>query len=154
MFSSIAEHLHQQIRSTIGDFRLIGECRGGANEDVQLELFDAARRANEAACEAAVTGKPVWSIDAAAQDVFERAGVADLIVHRTGHGLGLGGHDYPVDMAFNNSTLEERMVFSVEPGIYEYGLGGFRHDDTVVVGKKPQILTTSARDLASQTVRA
>jgi Xaa-Pro aminopeptidase len=119
----------------------------------QVELFEAARAANEAACEAAVTGQPVWSIDAAAQHAFERAGVAHLIAHRTGHGLGLGGHDYPVDMPFNCSPMLERMVFSVEPGIYEFGLGGFRHDDTVVVGKTPQLLTMTARDLASQTIR-
>jgi Xaa-Pro aminopeptidase len=118
----------------------------------QVQLFEAARLANEAACEAAVAGQPVWSIDAAAQDVFERAGVADLICHRTGHGLGLGGHDYPVDMPVNHSPLLDKMVFSVEPGVYEYGLGGFRHDDTVIVGKKAEILTTTSRDLASQTL--
>lgn len=118
----------------------------------QVELFEAARAANEAACEAAVRGHPVWSIDAAAQEVFERAGVSDLICHRTGHGLGLGGHDFPVDMAFNDSPMLDRMVFSIEPGIYELGLGGFRHDDTVVVGKKPQLLTTTAKNLASQTI--
>jgi Xaa-Pro aminopeptidase len=118
----------------------------------QIQLFEAARAANEAACEAAVTGKPVWAIDAAAQDVFERAGVADLICHRTGHGLGLGGHDFPIDMAFNDSPMLERMVFSVEPGIYEFGLGGFRHDDTVVVAKEPQVLTTTPRDLKRQTI--
>ena len=118
----------------------------------QIQLFEAAREANEAACEAAVTGKPVWAIDAAAQDVLEKAGVADLICHRTGHGLGLGGHDYPVDMSLNNSPLQSGMVFSVEPGVYEYGLGGFRHDDTVVAGPKPRILTSTPKDLKNQTV--
>ena len=118
----------------------------------QVQLFDAVRRANEAACEAAIAGTPVWSIDAAAQDVFERTGVGDLISHRTGHGLGLGGHDFPIDMAVNDHPLEAGMVFSIEPGLYELGLGGFRHDDTVVVGTKPEILTTTSRDLKSQTI--
>jgi Xaa-Pro aminopeptidase len=118
----------------------------------QAQLFEAAREANEAACEAAVTGNPVWAIDAAAQDVYERAGVSDLICHRTGHGLGLGGHDYPVDMAFNSTPMLDAMVFSIEPGVYEWGIGGFRHDDTVVVGAKPEILTTTPKDLASQTI--
>lgn len=125
----------------------------GAPSTRQVKLFNAAREANEAACRAAVAGNPVWSIDAAAQEVFERADVADLICHRTGHGLGLGGHDYPVDMAFNDAALKERMVFSIEPGIYELGLGGFRHDDTVIVGTEPEIVTTTTRDLKSQTVR-
>jgi Xaa-Pro aminopeptidase len=118
----------------------------------QIQLFEAARLANQAGREAAVSGNPIWSIDAAAQEVFERMGVDDLICHRSGHGLGLGGHDYPVDMAFNVNPLLERMVFSVEPGVYEFGIGGFRIDDTVVVGRTPQILTTTARDLQSQTI--
>lgn len=118
----------------------------------QIQLFEAARSANEAACAAAIAGMPIWSIDAAAQEAFERAGVGDLIRHRTGHGLGLGGHDYPVDMPFNCAPLLPGMVFSVEPGIYEHGLGGFRHDDTVVVGSAPEIITTTARDLKSQTI--
>lgn len=118
----------------------------------QIKLFEAARLAQEAGCEAAVAGKPISGIDEAALSVFEREGVAELVCHRTGHGLGLGGHDYPVDMAFNTQPLLDRMCFSVEPGVYEYGLGGFRHDDTVVVGKTPLILTQTAKDLRSQTV--
>jgi Xaa-Pro aminopeptidase len=118
----------------------------------QIHLFEAARAATEAGCEAAVVGRPVSSIDEATQNEFEKAGVADLIMHRTGHGLGLGGHDYPIDMAFNTTTLCERMAFSVEPGIYEFGLGGFRHDDTVVAGETPQILTTTPKDLKNQVI--
>ncbi|SEE64457.1 Xaa-Pro aminopeptidase [Rhizobiales bacterium GAS191] len=118
----------------------------------QAELFEAARAANEAACEAAVTGEPVCGIDTAAQLVLERAGVAELILHRTGHGMGLLGHEFPEDMAFNTRPLMEREVYSAEPGIYQWGLGGFRHDDTVVVGEKPEILTKAPKDLASQTV--
>jgi Xaa-Pro aminopeptidase len=118
----------------------------------QIQLFDAALAANEAACQAAIAGNPVCAIDAAAQDSFERAGVAALIRHRTGHGLGIADHDFPVDMAFNMSPMIERQVFSVEPGIYEWGLGGFRHDDTVVIGTKPEILTGAPKDLRSQTI--
>jgi Xaa-Pro aminopeptidase len=55
-------------------------------------------------------------------------------------------------MAFNTKPLVERMVLSVEPGIYEFGLGGFRHDDTVIVGTRPEVLTTTPRDLKSLTI--
>lgn len=118
----------------------------------QVELFEAARTATEAGCAAAIAGNPVCAIDAAAQEVIERAGFGDLICHRTGHGLGINGHDFPVDMAFNTSPVLKGMVFSVEPGIYEYGLGGFRHDDTVLAGSRPEVLTTTAKDLKSQTI--
>ncbi|WNJ91198.1 Xaa-Pro peptidase family protein [Bosea sp. 685] len=124
----------------------------GKPSERQVKLFEAARVANEAACEAAITGSQVCAIDAAAQAVFERAGVADLILHRTGHGMGLLGHEFPEDMAFNTRPLLEREVYSAEPGLYQWGLGGFRHDDTVVVGTKPEVLTKAPKDLASQTV--
>jgi Xaa-Pro aminopeptidase len=118
----------------------------------QIDLFEAAKAANEAACEAAVTGRPVCGIDAAAQQVLERAGFADLILHRTGHGMGVLGHEFPEDMPFNTRPLLEREVYSAEPGIYQWGLGGFRHDDTVVVGKRPEVLTRAPKDVASQTI--
>ncbi|QCK84555.1 aminopeptidase P family protein [Phreatobacter aquaticus] len=118
----------------------------------QVKLYEASRAANEAACAAAITGEPVCGIDAAAQAVLESEGVADLILHRTGHGMGTLGHEFPEDMAFNTRPLEANEVYSAEPGLYEWGLGGFRHDDTVVVGKRPEVLTKAPKDLASQTV--
>ncbi|MCW8085526.1 M24 family metallopeptidase [Sabulicella glaciei] len=124
----------------------------GKPDNRQAFLFETARAANEAACEAAVTGRPVCDIDAAAQAVIEQAGCADLILHRTGHGMGTLGHEFPADMAFNTRPLLENEVYSAEPGLYEWGLGGFRHDDTVVVGTRPEVLTRAPKDLASQTV--
>jgi Xaa-Pro aminopeptidase len=118
----------------------------------QMLLFEAARNATIAACEAAVTGNSVCGIDEAARKVLEAAGVSNLIRHRTGHGMGLECHEYPEDMAFNTRPLMEREVYSAEPGIYEWGLGGFRHDDTVVVGSRPEVLTKSPKDLVRQTI--
>jgi len=118
----------------------------------QVQLFETARAANEAAIAACVAGAPVWSIDAAAQAVIEAAGLAHLIRHRTGHGMGTLGHEFPEDMAFNTRPLLAREVYSAEPGLYEWGLGGFRHDDTVVVGRPPESLTRAPKDLRSQTV--
>jgi Xaa-Pro aminopeptidase len=124
----------------------------GAPSNRQQFLFETARAANEAACAAAVTGAPVCAIDAAAQAVIEKAGLADLILHRTGHGMGTLGHEFPEDMAFNTRPLMANEVYSAEPGLYEWGLGGFRHDDTVVVGTAPEVLTKAPKDLKSQTI--
>lgn len=118
----------------------------------QAQLFEIARAANEAACEAAIAGKPVCAIDAAAQAVFEKHGVADLIRHRTGHGMGLIGHEFPEDMAFNTRALLAGEIYSAEPGLYEWGLGGFRFDDTVLVGAQAEVLTNAPKDLSSQTI--
>ena len=44
------------------------------------------------------------------------------------------------------------MVFTIEPGVYQEGLGGFRHSDTVVVTDDGiEILTDYPRDLVSLT---
>jgi Xaa-Pro aminopeptidase len=118
----------------------------------QVKLFEAASAANEAAAAAAITGDPVSNIDAAAQAVIEKAGFGEHILHRTGHGIGVIGHEFPEDMAFNTRPLIEREVYSAEPGLYVYGLGGFRHDDTVVVGAVPEVLTKAPKDLRSQTI--
>jgi Xaa-Pro aminopeptidase len=124
---------------------------GEPSED-QRRYYEVARAANEAAAGAAVTGRPVSGIDAAAQNVIEAGGCGKFIRHRTGHGMGILGHEYPEDMAFNNRALLENEVYSAEPGIYVYGLGGFRMDDTVVVGRSPEILTKAPKDIKSQIV--
>lgn len=118
----------------------------------QAKLYEVAREASAAAAAQAVTGNPVSAIDAAAQAVIEKAGFGECILHRTGHGMGTAGHEFPDDMAFNHRPLRAGEVYSSEPGIYVYGLGGFRTDDTVVVGEKPEVLTKAPRDIKSQTV--
>jgi Xaa-Pro aminopeptidase len=67
--------------------------------------------------------------------------------------MGVQGHEYPEDMAFNQRKLRAGEVYSVEPGLYVWGLGGFRIDDTVVIAAgKPQILTAAPRDIKSNTL--
>ncbi len=121
----------------------------GQPSEEQARLYAAALAANEAAIAQMVTGKPVRAIEDAARNVIEDAGYGGNIRHRTGHGIGLIGHEYPEDMAFNERLLESGEVYSAEPGIYVYGLGGFRVDDTVIVGDQPEVITHSPKDLAS-----
>lgn len=118
----------------------------------QARLWTVARDATDAAIGAAVTGQPVCGIDAAAQAVIERAGCAELIRHRTGHAIGILHHEYPEDMAFNTRPLLDNEVYSAEPGLYAWGLGGFRIDDTVVVGSTPRVLTHTPKTLAHATI--
>lgn len=126
----------------------------GQPNDQQIAAFEAARRANEAAVSQLVAGNPVCSVDEAAFEVFLEAGFAEHVQHRTGHGMGTVGHEFPDDMAFNRRPLRAGEVYSAEPGIYIWGLGGFRHDDTVIVGEtEPEVVTRTPRDLASQIIR-
>ncbi|TAM76298.1 aminopeptidase P family protein [bacterium] len=124
----------------------------GKPSSQQRQLFAAAHAANSAGKDAARLGNRVSDIDAAAQEAIEKAGFGNRILHRTGHGLGVQGHEYPDDMPFNQRQLKANEVYSIEPGIYVYGLGGFRIDDTVVVGPEPEVLTSSPRELEDCTL--
>lgn len=126
----------------------------GQPSQPQVEAFEVARQAQEAAISKLVAGMRVCDVDAAALEVIERSGYGGHVVHRTGHGLGTAGHEFPDNMAFNQRPLLVDEVYSAEPGIYVYGLGGFRHDDTVIVGEnEPEVVTHAPKDLASQTIR-
>lgn len=61
-------------------------------------------------------------------------------------------HEYPEDMAFSLRPLLVNEIYSAEPGLYVYGVGGFRLDDTVVAGKQPCVLTKTPRTLVQATV--
>lgn len=125
----------------------------GKPNDLQRRAFEAATEANMAAAEKMVAGNIVAEADAAAQRVIERAGFGQYIFHRTGHGMGIAGHEFPADMPFNFRPFMENEVYSAEPGIYIWGVGGFRHDDTVIVGReKPEIITHRSKKLEDQIV--
>lgn len=126
---------------------------GPPRTDLQRRAYIAATEANMAAIEKFVAGTPVAEVDAAAQQVIERHGFSDHIMHRTGHGMGIAGHEFPEDMAFNYRPLMENEVYSCEPGVYIYGVGGFRQDDTVIVGQtQPQVITRRSKRLEDQIV--
>jgi Xaa-Pro aminopeptidase len=95
--------------------------------------YDVLRRAQEAACAHVRPGVTAESVDAVARDIISEAGHGDAFIHRTGHGIGLEGHEDPYIVAGNTCLLEPGMAFSVEPGIYFEGSCGARIEDIVVV---------------------
>jgi Xaa-Pro dipeptidase len=76
---------------------------------------------------------PAGEIDQAARQVILDAGYGEYFTHRTGHGLGLEGHEHPYIFAENKLILLEGMSYTVEPGIYLPGRGGVRIEDDVVI---------------------
>lgn len=114
----------------------------------QKRYFDVVTEAQKKGVEMCVAGNKVSDIDAAALKVIETAGLGDFVFHRTGHGIGLAGHEYWHDMSFNHRIMKPGMVTSVEPMLCVYGLGGFRHSDTVIIGKdKPEVVTKYTKEL-------
>ncbi len=90
-------------------------------------------RAQQAAVDAVRPGVTAESVDAAARSVLAAEGLAEVFVHRTGHGIGLSVHEEPYIVAGNRIELTEGMAFSIEPGIYFRGVWGARIEDIVVV---------------------
>jgi Xaa-Pro aminopeptidase len=97
------------------------------------EVHAAVESAVVAALAAARPGATCGDVDAAARSAIDAAGFGDFFVHRTGHGLGLSGHEPPYVMDGSDVVLREGMVFSIEPGIYLPGEFGVRLEDIVHV---------------------
>jgi Xaa-Pro dipeptidase len=89
--------------------------------------------ANAAAREAATPSVPASEVDRAARQLIEQAGYGKFFTHRTGHGLGLEGHEEPYIRADNDQSLEVGMTFTIEPGIYLPDRGGVRVEDDFVI---------------------
>jgi Xaa-Pro dipeptidase len=91
------------------------------------------QEANAAGRAAGKPGVPCANVDKAARDVIERAGYGAYFTHRTGHGIGMEGHEEPYMRGDNMQLLEPGMAFTVEPGIYLPGRNGVRIEDNVVI---------------------
>lgn len=86
-----------------------------------------------AALAAAKPGVQAKTIDAAARSTIAAAGYGDYFLHRTGHGLGVEGHEPPYITATSETVLETGMVFSIEPGIYLPDRFGIRLEEIVIL---------------------
>jgi Xaa-Pro aminopeptidase len=94
--------------------------------------YEVLLRAQITACEAVRPGVTAQDVDRAARAVIADAGYGEYFVHRTGHGIGLEGHEHPYIVEGNTEPLGEGMAFSIEPGIYLPGRHGARIEDIVV----------------------
>jgi len=98
-----------------------------------LRIAEIVLEANTAGRAAVKPGATAGSVDAAARAVIETAGYGEYFFHRTGHGLGLEGHEEPYIRGDSDFILEPGVTFTVEPGIYLTGRNGVRIEDNVVV---------------------
>ena len=107
-------------------------------------LFGVLHGAQAAATRAVRPGVTPEAVDAAARRPIEAEGYGEAFFHRTGHGIGLEGHEDPYIVAGNADPLREGMAFSVEPGIYLVGEYGARIEDIVVCGPDGPIALNEA----------
>ncbi len=117
--------------------------------DAQMrDAYEVVKAANAAGRAAAKPGATGEMVDRAARSVIEAAGYGAYFTHRTGHGLGLEGHEPPYMVAGDTTALQPGMTFTVEPGIYIPGKGGIRIEDDALINEDgSQSLTSFTRDL-------
>ncbi|MBN7809972.1 aminopeptidase P family protein [Algoriphagus sp. H41] len=102
----------------------------------QLDIWNLEKEAQAAGYKAAQLGAPLEAVDAAARKVLTDAGFGPDyklpgLPHRTGHGIGMDGHEWGNAVRGNKQLLEPGMCFSIEPNISIVGEFGVRHEDCV-----------------------
>jgi len=107
----------------------------------QRDIWDLERKSQDAGFAAAKIGAPCEAVDAAARKVITDAGFGpDYKVpglpHRTGHGIGLDGHEWANFVRGNKTPIQPGMCFSDEPTIVIYGEFGIRLEDCLYITEK------------------
>jgi D-alanyl-D-alanine dipeptidase len=125
-------------------------CAAGEPKDPEVrKVYRTVWEAQQAAIAAVRPGVSCGDVDRAARSVIDAAGYGQYFIHRTGHGLGVQGHEPPFLVAGNAERLEEGMVFSIEPGVYLPGRFGVRLEiiASVAAGGAELLNAPSAREL-------
>jgi Xaa-Pro dipeptidase len=112
----------------------------GRPSQKQRDVWDVEKRAQTAAFEAAQVGATCESVDAAARKVITSAGFGpDYRLpgtpHRTGHGIGLDGHEWTNFVRGNTTPIQPGMCFSDEPTIVLPGVFGIRLEDCLHIAE-------------------
>ena len=112
------------------------------------KIYETVKQANTAGRMIGRPGIPAGEVDRAARAVIESMGYGKFFIHRTGHGIGMEGHEEPYMHAGNPLSLAPGMTFTVEPGIYLPEYNGVRiEDDVVITADGADSLSDFSRDL-------
>jgi Xaa-Pro dipeptidase len=119
----------------------------------QRKVWNTVKRGQEIALETAKIDVPVGSIDDAVRRYYESQGWGPGyklpgLSHRTGHGIGMDGHE-PAYLVHGDATpLQAGMCFSDEPGLYIPGEFGIRLEDCWFMSASgPKLFTPLAKSL-------
>jgi Xaa-Pro dipeptidase len=127
----------------------------GPPTDEMRRLFDHTVAAQQVAFDALRPGVTCADVDGAVMRYFEDNDLLPYWRQHVGHAIGLRNHEAPFLDLGDRTVVEPGMVFTIEPGLYDAALGGFRHSDTVAVTEDGiDILTDYPRDIESLTIPA
>lgn len=119
----------------------------------QRKMWETVRRGQQIVFETAKPGIPCGAIDDAVRGFYEKEGWGPGyhlpgLPHRTGHGIGMDGHESPYLVHGDDTPLEPGMCFSDEPGLYVPGEFGIRLEDCWFMSETgPQGFTPFARSI-------
>jgi Xaa-Pro aminopeptidase len=127
----------------------------GEPTDQMRWMFDHVVASQQVAFEALRPGVTCADVDGAVMKYFEENDLLPYWRQHTGHAIGLRNHEAPFLDVGDHAIIEAGMVFTIEPGLYDAGIGGFRHSDTVAVTADGiEMLTDYPRDIESLTIQA
>jgi len=116
----------------------------------QRRYFSIMLEAQQLGIERSGPGVPLAEVDRAVHDFLAEQGMEEFLRHHTGHHLGFMPHEPPFIDRNSPGEMRPGQVFSIEPGIYVPGHGGYRHSDTILITDDGvEVLTDYPRDLES-----
>lgn len=125
----------------------------GRPNDEARRLFDHMMALQETAFHAMKPGVPCSEVDVKVRAYYEKHNLMSYWKHHVGHAIGIRYHEAPFLDIGDSTIIRPGMVFTVEPGLYAPGIGGFRHSDTVLITEDGiELLTYYPRDLESMII--
>jgi len=120
----------------------------GKIDSKSRQMYRAVLESQLAALNTIRPGVTCAAVDRASRNVLKSYGMDKLFIHSTGHGLGLEIHERPRVGRKDMTRLEAGMAITIEPGVYQEGLGGVRIEDTVAVTATGcEVLTPTGKEL-------
>ena len=119
----------------------------GKPDEQFKKAYEAVLEAHLAAEKGIYAGIECVAADKIARDILEERGYGKYFTHSLGHGIGVNIHEPPALSPKGKGTLENRMVFSIEPGVYLDGKFGIRIENTVTLsdGKVVPFMKTTKK---------
>jgi Xaa-Pro dipeptidase len=114
----------------------------GRNDELS-KVIEIVNEAVEKAIDIVEPGIKAKEIDNAARQVLEKHGYGSKFIHGLGHGVGVDVHEEPYIRPGSDTIIRERMIFTIEPGVYVHGKFGVRIEDMILVTEKGAKVLTS-----------
>ena len=121
----------------------------GAPSAEMRRNYSAVKEAQAEALAMAREGVVCEQMNEAAVRVLRRHGVEKYLNHGVGHGVGIDIHELPSIAKGSRTRLGRNDVITDEPGVYLRGKYGIRIEDTLVVGRRPEVLTRFTKELVT-----